>query len=79
MLAYCWRAKISGMAKCVMDGCEGKPVGGVEEILDAGDHTNPKATMPGHRLAWCADHERWGRSAMSFRRWRALTTQELES
>jgi hypothetical protein len=39
------------------EGCTEKVVAGYEEVLDAGDHDNPYATMPGLRAAWCKKHE----------------------
>jgi len=67
------------MAKCALVGCENKPVGGIEEIIDAGDLNNPNATLPGLKTAWCAEHESWIAPQVRLKRHRKLTRQELES
>ena len=66
------------MSKCAMGDCNRKPVGGVEEILDVSDHTDPRVTMPGRKTAWCAEHEQALKSNFPYRRWQTLSKRELE-
>jgi hypothetical protein len=74
-----WRARMTLMSKCAMGDCNRKPVGGVEEILEAGNHTALRAIVPGRKTAWCAEHERALKSNFPYRRWRTLNKRELES
>jgi len=69
---------IAAMAKCALVGCDNKPVGGVERIIDAGNFDNPNATLPGLKTAWCAEHESWLAPEALARRHRKLTKRELE-
>lgn len=66
------------MAKCSMVGCDHKPVGVVEEIIDAGNFDNPEATIPGLRMAWCDEHEASLAPHALGKRHRKLTKQELQ-
>jgi hypothetical protein len=67
------------MAKCSLVGCNNKPVGGVEEIVDAGSFDHPHATLPGLKTAWCIEHKEWLSPEAMMRRHRTLTKKELES
>jgi hypothetical protein len=65
------------MAKCALVGCKNPPVGGVEEIIDAGDLQNPFATLPGLKTSWCREHEEMLKRTTIGKRVRRLTLQEL--
>ena len=65
------------MPKCMYEGCTEKVVGGYEDILDAGDHENPHATLPGMKTAWCKTNEQ--KAKQSLGRGRFLSQEELLS
>jgi hypothetical protein len=45
------------MAKCSMVSCPEPPVGGFQQVLDAGHMEDPGATILGSKTFWCRDHE----------------------
>ena len=66
------------MAKCSLNGCNEKAVGGFQAIIDAGHQGDPTATLPGLRTIWCKAHQDSLAALVSWKRGKYLTLKELE-
>lgn len=66
------------MPKCSLNGCNGKVIGGFQEIIDAGNFQDPTATHLGLKTVWCKDHKDSFTAHVSGKHGRYLTAQQLE-
>jgi hypothetical protein len=66
------------MEKCALRGCEEKPIGGFQEVINASSSTYPNATIDGMKIVWCKSHEGMFRPDVIGKRGRWITAKELD-